>query len=148
MKRLVCLLFFFASTTACANESAKALQDAFMHALRANNADGIAACYTADASNYPVDSMVGTGPDSVRESWLGFFANFRVLDASLSGTHMEILGDTAVAWGLFKITAMPAEGDEPIEILGRYMDVAKMVDGTWLYIADHASVPLPSPPAE
>ena len=117
-----------------------------MNALRANDADGLAACYTADATNFPVDSMVGIGPDSVRESWQGFFANFRVLDASLSEAHMEILGDTAVAWGLFSITAIPTDGDEPIEMPGRYMDVARKVDGSWLYIADHASMPLPPPP--
>ncbi len=148
MKRLVYLLICLVSTSAFANESVQALQEAFMNALRANDADGLAACYTADATNFPVDSMMGIGPDSVRETWQGFFSNFRVLDASLSETHMEILGDTAVAWGLFSITAMPTDGDEPIEMPGRYMDVARKVDGSWLYIADHASMPLPPPPEE
>ena len=148
MKRLVYLLIWLVSTSAFANDSPQALQEAFMNALRANDADGLAACYTADATNFPVDSMMGVGPDSVRETWQGFFANFRVLDASLSEAHMEILGDTAVAWGLFSITVIPTDGDEPIEMPGRYMDVARKVDGSWLYIADHASMPLPPPPAE
>jgi len=28
---------------------------------------------------------------------------------------------------------------------GRYMDVARNINETWLYVADHASMPLPTP---
>ena len=89
--------------------------------------------------------MVGSGPESAMASWSGFFAAYKVVDASLSSTHLEIHGDTAVAWGLFTIMAEPAEGGEAIEMKGRYLDVARSIDGTWLYVADHASMPLPAP---
>ena len=36
------------------------------------------------------------------------------------------------------------ESTEAVEMRGRYMDVAKNIDGSWLYIADHASMPLPA----
>jgi len=147
MQRVAFLLLFLVSTSVVAYDGPQSLQDAFMKALRANDANGLAACYSADATNYPVDSMVGKGPNSVRKSWLGFFARYHVLAAELSATHMEVLGNTAIAWGLFKITAMPTEGHESIEMRGRYMDVSKNMDGNWLYIADHASLPVP-PPAE
>jgi hypothetical protein len=39
--------------------------------------------------------------------------------------------------------AEPAEGGDVVEMKGRYMDVARNMDGTWLYVADHASMPLP-----
>ena len=126
-----------------ANDSPQALQDAFMTAMRANDVEGLAACYTADATNFPLDSMSGIGPDSVRASWGGFFGVFRIIDASLSDDQLVVLGDTAVAWGLFNITAVPVEGGEPVEMQGRYTDVAKNIDGTWLYVMDHASVPSP-----
>ena len=148
MKRLLCLMLCLASTSVFSNDSPEALQDAFMNGMRANDADRMAACYTADATNFAVDSMVGIGPDAVRESWGGFFANFKVLEASLSDTHMETSGDMAAAWGLFSITAQPAGGGETVEMHGRYMDVAKNIDGSWLYIADHASMPLLPPPEE
>ncbi len=119
-----------------------------MTALRANDVDGLAACYTADSTNFAVDSMAGVGPDAVRESWAGFFAAFKVLSATLSDRHSEISGDLAAAWGLFHLTVEPAEGGEPMEMHGRYMDVAKNFDGTWLYVADHASMPIPPPPEE
>ena len=119
-----------------------------MNALRANDVDGLAACYTANATNFAVDSMIGNGPDAVRESWAGFFAGFTVLGATLSNQHMESSGDLAAAWGLFHLTVEPAEGGDPVEMHGRYMDVARNIDGSWLYVADHASMPLPPPPTE
>jgi uncharacterized protein (TIGR02246 family) len=141
MYLLACLSFLSFSTHA--NDSAEALQNAFIDALKANNAQGLADCYSSDAVNFPVDSMMGHGPDSVRESWNGFFATYKVIGASLSETHLETLGDTAVAWGLFTILAEPAQGGDAIEMKGRYMDVARNTDKGWLYVADHASLPLP-----
>jgi len=146
MKRLLCLLICLISTTVYSNDSPKALQDAFMDALRANDADGMAACYTKSATNFAVDSMIGVGPDAVRESWGGFFEAFTVLNATLSEMHEEVSGELAAAWGLFHITAQPAEGGEPVVMNGRYMDVSRNIDGKWLYVADHASMPLPPPP--
>jgi len=143
MYLLTCLACF--SSSSFANESPQALQDAFMAALKANDVQGLADCYTSDAVNFPVDILVGYGPESVIESWSSFFAAYTVVDASLSDTHMEIHGDTAVAWGLFTIMAEPAEGGDAVEMKGRYMDVARNMDGTWLYVADHASMPLPAP---
>jgi ketosteroid isomerase-like protein len=147
MKKLLCVLSCLVcfSSLSFANESPQALQEAFMTALKANDVQGLAACYSSDAVNFPVGSLVGTGPESVIESWGGFFAAYKVVDAALSEEHLEIHGDTAVAWGLFTIMAEPVEGGEAVEMKGRYMDVARNIDGSWLYVADHASMPLPAP---
>jgi len=144
MRRYVPLMLLAVWSAVLANDSPQALQETFMKALRANDADGLAVCYTEDATNFPVDSLAGVGPDSVRASWSGFFETYRVTDARLSEQHLEELGDTAVAWGLFTIVAEPAGGGEPVEMVGRYMDVAKRIDRQWLYVADHASMPLPA----
>jgi len=144
MKLFVLLMLLPVWGLALANDSPKALQDAFMTALRANDIDGMAACYTKDATNFPVDSLVGVGPESVHKSWGAFFQTYQVIAAELSAEHMEVLGDTAVAWGLFAIMAEPVGGGEPVEMQGRYMDVSRNIDGRWLYIADHASVPAPA----
>jgi uncharacterized protein (TIGR02246 family) len=147
MKKMMFLLFFLVcfSSTSLANESPQALQEAFMTALKANDAQGLADCYASNAVNFPVDSMMGIGPESALQSWSGFFAAYKVVDANLSEKHLEIHGDTAIAWGLFTIMAEPAEGGDVVEMKGRYMDVARNIDGTWLYVADHASVPPPAP---
>jgi uncharacterized protein (TIGR02246 family) len=147
MKKIMFLLSFLVcfSSTLLANESPQALQDAFMTALKANDAQGLANCYSIDAVNFPVDSMIGIGPESAKASWNGFFEAYKIVDASLSEKHLEIHGDTAIAWGLFTIMAEPAEGGDVVEMQGRYMDVARKIDGTWLYVADHASIPPPAP---
>jgi ketosteroid isomerase-like protein len=147
MKKMLCLLTCLAcfASLSFANDSPQALQNAFMAALKANNVQGLADCYTSNAVNFPVGTLVGSGPESVIESWSSFFAAYKVVDASLSDTHLEIHGDTAVAWGLFTIMAEPVEGGDVVEMKGRYMDVARIMDGTWLYVADHASMPLPAP---
>ncbi len=116
-----------------------------MAALKANDAQGLANCYASDAVNFPVDTLVGIGPESALQSWGGFFAAYKVVDASLSDEHLEIHGDTAIAWGLFTIMAEPVEGGDAVEMKGRYMDVARNIGGTWLYVADHASMPFPAP---
>ena len=150
MNKILCLLVGTVcfSIVAYANESPEALQEAFMAALKANDPQGIAECYATDAVNFPVDSLIGYGPESAAASWSGFFAAFKVVDARLSETHLERHGDTAVAWGLFTILAEPAEGGDAVEMKGRYMDVARNMDGSWLYVADHASMPIPPPPEE
>ena len=144
MRWLTLLIFLPAWSLIFANDSPAALQAAFMNALRSNDVNGLAACYTEDATNFPVGSLAGVGPESVRTSWGGFFAEYRVTSAHLSNEHMEKLGDTAVAWGLFTIVAEPVDGGEPVEMLGRYMDVSRNINGKWLYIADHASMPVPA----
>lgn len=131
-----------------ANDSPLALQQAFMSALRANDAAGLAACYADDAVNFLVGSMMGRGPASVEETWSGFFAAYRVEQASLAEEHLEMHGDTAIAWGLFTILARPIDGGEPVAMHGRYMDVARKLGGRWLYVADHASLPAIAAEAE
>ncbi len=62
MKKVMCLLTCLAcfSSSSFANESPQALQDAFMAALKANDVQGLADCYTGDAVNFPVGTLVGT----------------------------------------------------------------------------------------
>ncbi len=135
-----------ATVTVHANDSPKALQEAFLAALRDNDAQGLAACYAKDAVNFPLDALVQTGgPEAVRADWERFFAGNRVLKIELAQDHLEVHGDTAIAWGLFSLLMEPAEGGEAVEMTGRYMDVARNIDGQWLYVADHASVPLAAP---
>jgi hypothetical protein len=42
----------------------------------------------------------------------------------------------------------PQAGGDPVVMEGRYIEVAKRIGGKWLFVADHASVPLPPPPAK
>ena len=144
---LLCLSLLLCNSV-LAFETPQALQDAFMAAMRANDAAGMAACYTATATSFQVDSMSGVGPAYVQESWTHFFANYHIISAELTGDHKEVSADLAVAWGLFTLKVQPVVGGEPMVMQGRYTDAARKINGQWLYIADHASMPLPPPPEQ
>ena len=73
-------------------------------------------------------------------------AAFTVKDATSEGTY-ETTGDTSLGWGYWSLTVVPKGGGDPIPMKGRATVVVKKVGGKWQYIVDHASVPLPPPPA-
>ncbi len=142
MRVLLMLLMVSVFAPSFANESPQALQDAFSAAVRANDAEAVAACYTKDATSYAVDAMVETGREAVLKSWQRFFSAYKVKDITLTDRTMEIMGDTAVAWGMFIMNVETTDEGKPIEMHGRYTDVSKKVAGQWLYVFDHASVPI------
>jgi len=147
MKKIALLLAGLAlSGPALAAESPQALQDQFMDAMRANDAAGLAACYAPDAVSYTVSTMVVNGPDGVKNDWATFFEDMEVTAAQLVDVHSETHGDTAVSWGQWQLTVQPRSGGEPMQMEGRFSDVSRNIDGSWLYVMDHASVPLPPPP--
>lgn len=149
MKTIALLLAGLAlGSPALAAESPQALQDQFTDALLANDAAGLAACYSPDAVSYPVGQMVVNGPDGVKADWATFFEDMEITTAQLVDVHMETHGDTSVAWGQWQLTAKPRSGGDPVQMEGRFSDVARNFDGNWLYVMDHASVPLPPPPEE
>ena len=121
MKAIFAVIFILFTTPVFANESPKALQDAFVAAMKANDAAGLAACYSEDAISFAVDHMAGKGPEFVQADWGRFFSVYRVLDIQLKYEHMESHGDTAIAWGLFELTVEPVVGGESVVMAGRYM---------------------------
>jgi uncharacterized protein (TIGR02246 family) len=126
-----------------AQDSHQALQDAFMDALRANDAAALGALYAPDAVSFDLAAQRLDGPAAIANAWGGFFSQFRVLEADLINPHLEIHGDTGVAWGEFAMRFEPVEGGEAMEMKGRYSDVTRNIDGRWLYVMDHVSVPAP-----
>ncbi len=125
------------------------LQGMFMVALKANDADAVARLYTADAAYFPVGgSLSAPGADGVRESWAAFFAENHVHNVKLRDSGGTVEGDLAVAWGIWVMTFHPAGGGhhgDAATMEGRYLDVARKIDGKWRYVADHASVPYVPP---
>lgn len=142
MRVLMMLLMISVISPAFSNESPQALQEAFNAAVQANDADAVAVLYTVDATSYAIDVMVENGREAVRKNWQNFFSAYKVKFISLPDSNLEIMGDMAVAWGLFTLIAETIDGGEPVEMRGRYTDVSKKIDGKWLYVFDHASMPI------
>lgn len=149
MKRFlpVIFLFLFAASTFAAQNGLNAAGTAFQKAVNAADVDGIVALYRDDAVSYPPDSMVVQGKDAIRKTWTDLFAQYTAKLELVNGAY-EDHGNVSTAWGQFTMTLTPKAGGESMKIEGRYSDTSIKEKGKWLYIVDHASVPLPPPPAK
>ena len=120
----------------------------FAKAFNANDIEGITALYAEDAVMYPPDVPVAQGKAAIREGYAGLLNNNKVSNFEIFDAHHETMGNTAVAWGRWKMTITPKAGGQPQQVSGRFTDIAKQVKGKWLYVADHASFdPPPQKPA-
>lgn len=131
------------ATPLAAQDSARALQEAFLEAFRAGDAAALAALYADDATNYTVGEMVVEGREATEAAWAPFFEANTIDEAELIQGGLETLGDAAVGWGLWRIVFTPREGGEQAVKEGRYMDMSRKTDEGWRYVVDHASVRLP-----
>jgi uncharacterized protein (TIGR02246 family) len=136
------------SATAQAGDSAvKKLDDQFLKAFNANDVDALVAFYAEDAVIYPPDEFMARGRDAIRENWKGFLGQYKVSDATISDAKYLEEDNTSVGWGIVEFTMTPLAGGAPMTIKSRFTSVAQKRDGKWLYIVDHASLPM-APPAE
>ncbi len=129
-----------------AEHAAQMVDQAWVKAMKANDLEAVTALYAPDAVAYFPDGDF-KGKQAIRKSWTDFLAMFTVKDATSEGTY-ETTGDTSLGWGYWSMTVVPKGGGEPIVMKGRATVVVKKIGGKWLYVVDHASVPLPPPPAK
>ena len=118
----------------------------FTKAILANDVEAIVALYAPDAEVFPPDSMVAKGTAEIRKSFSDFLGNNKITAFTVLEAENETVGDLSFSRGLFRMTMAPKAGGDPITIEGRFSDVSRRINGKWLYITDHASVPLPPPP--
>ncbi len=138
----ICLLTLAAPVMA-AEQGAQLVDQGWVKAIKANDLEATVALYAPEAVAYFPDGEY-SGKDAIRKSWTDFLAAFTVKDATLEGTY-DTTGDTSVGWGHWTLTVVPKAGGEPIAMKGRATVVVKKIGGKWLYVVDHASVPLPPP---
>ena len=129
-----------------AEHAAQLTDQAWTKAMKANDLDAIMALYAPDAVAYFPDGDF-KGKEAIRKSWTDFLAMFTVKDATSEGTY-ETTGNTSLGWGYWSITVVPKGGSEPMVLKGRATVVVKRIGGKWLYVVDHASVPMPPPPSK
>ena len=113
--------------------------DCFVAAMKANDADAVAACYAEDAIIWFPGGSMAKGRAAIRDGFAHYMATMTVKDASLSEIGGEAVGDTRVAWGTYAITLVDKASKAEMVENGRYVDVQKKIDGRWLYIVDHPS---------
>lgn len=134
-----------ARLTAAPPSPMQALDDAWMKAAKAGDVAAMTALYAPDAVVYPPDAMEVRGTDAIRKSWEDLFKAVTVNDGKIEAVY-ETAGNIGVGWGRFTMTVTPKAGGPQEKWEGRATSVAKKINGKWLYVADHASMPMPPPP--
>jgi uncharacterized protein (TIGR02246 family) len=147
MRRMLlalCVSLFAGSLFA---QSVKSLDAAWMKAVKAGDAAATAALYAPDSVFYPPDEMMAKGRDAIRANYEKFLAANTVQDVVLTYDGSGTSGNLGWAAGHFKMTVMPKSGGAAQTFEGRFSSVAMRRAGKWMYLADHASVPMPPPAA-
>jgi ketosteroid isomerase-like protein len=128
--------------------AADAVDQAFLEAFNKGDVDALMATYwkSPDLVSISLDGMGVKGWDATKASSAELFKG-------LSGAKLEFVaprnvafGETVLGSGTWKVTIPVAQGS-PQVMEGRYSDVKALRDGKWVYVMDHASVPLPPTPA-
>lgn len=128
-------------------QGAQQVDEAFARAFKANDPDALAAVYAVDAVVYPPGAMEQRGRAAIRQGFADFLGQYHVSDFITNDTHYETSGNVSVGWGRFAIVAVPkAGGAAGLRWEGRYTSVARRVNGKWLLVQDHASLPMTAAP--
>lgn len=130
--------------------AAKALDQQFIEAWNKGDVDAIMATYwnNPELISYQPDTDC-KGWQATKDGYVDFFANAPKTTVQLIESTYKATGDFVVGWGKVRMTEPSAQGAPPMETLIRFTNVIAKRDGKWVYVMDHASVPLPPipPPA-
>ena len=122
-----------------AEMGARAVDAAWVKAMRANDLNAVMKCYASDAVAWLPGMREARGERAIRAAYQSLLSANTVKDAALSDTKYKATGNMSVGWGQYSITLVPKAGGHPTVMTGRYNDVAERRAGTWVYIVDHAS---------
>jgi uncharacterized protein (TIGR02246 family) len=136
------------AATARAEEGVKAVDEAWLKAIKANDLEGLVACYAPDAMMWLPEAPEAAGEKAIRAAYAGLLGANTVVDASLSNAIHQTSGDLSAGWGHYVLVLKPKAGGENIVMKGRFTAVAKKAGGRWRYVADQASAEPPVPAAK
>lgn len=131
---------------ASAQDGPKALDAAWMKAMKTGDANAVAALYAPEAVLWLPGAPEAQGAQAILAAYQGFLSTYTVTEVSLTDGHYETVQNVGTAWGHFMMTLTPKAGGAPTIMGGRFSSVAKKAGGHWRYLIDHASAE-PPPPA-
>ena len=133
-----------ASATEQMLASAGALDKAFIAAFNRGDRAALTDMYwnSPDVVFFPPDTMVVHGHTAIKDAWAMMTGNTGGLKLEMIESHNQAEGTVVLGWGLWKLTMTGPDG-KPMEMSGRYTDVKAERGGKWVYLMDHASVPIP-----
>lgn len=125
----------------------EALEAAFVRAFNHKDVDAVMRGYAPGNALFVFD-FVGPpstyeGKAAYRKDWVDFFASFKgPLRFAISDLDVTVSGD--VGWGrsLQHFVGTDAASGKKVDIVARVTDVYRKINGRWLVVQEHVSVPL------
>lgn len=144
----------------CATEAGPTFTEADRAAIEAATEEAMAINATGDhlayVNHYYTADVVAMPPNGEairgREAVLAFNESFPPYE-DLQFTHVEVDGDRDMAYvyGTYRMVMAAAEGEEPVEDRGKYLEIwRRQPDGSWKVALDifNSDLPLPEMDAE
>jgi uncharacterized protein (TIGR02246 family) len=125
----------------------KDLDNAWVKAAKAGDIEGLVKLYAPTAVTYMPDEMKAKGTAEIRASFQKFLGASNVKEMTLTQDFESTSGNLAASSGTFSMTVEPKAGGAAQTLEGRYSSVAVKKNGKWIYVSDHASMPISPPPA-
>jgi uncharacterized protein (TIGR02246 family) len=125
----------------------KDLDNAWVKAAKAGDVEGLVKLYAPTAVTYMPDEMKAKGTAEIRASFQKFLGASTVREMTLTQEFETTSGDLAASSGTFSMTVEPKSGGAAQTMQGRYSSVAARKNGKWMYVVDHASMPMAPPPS-
>lgn len=119
-------------------------EKAFVKAMNENNAEKVAALFGKRARAFTTDVMEVKGRDAIRDAYRRFFEANTVKDFRFDDRSWQLVKYIGAGWGRWTATVTPKSGGTPVEMTGRYSDMARVSKkGKTHFLMMHLSVPLP-----
>ena len=147
MKRVVLFIAGGLFAVSVFAQGIKDLDAAWVKAAKAGDVEGLVKLYAPTAVTYMPDEMKAKGTDEIRASFQKFLGSSTVTEMTLSPEFDTTSGNLAASSGTFSMTVTPKGGGAAQTMQGRYSSIAVRKGGKWMYVSDHASVPIPAEPA-
>jgi ketosteroid isomerase-like protein len=113
-----------------------------VRALRAKDIDGVMSLYAPDLVSFDIaPPLRHIGVDAKRRAWHEAFAGFTgPLGYEVRDLNVATQGELAFVHSLNHVNATLAGGH--IDLWVRWTACFRRIDGTWLVVHDHVSVPI------
>ena len=138
-------LVFCPPAKADAREDIKALEDRFIAAFKAKDLDAIMKVYVPDQTLFVFDVVPPkqyVGAAAYRQDWKESFDSFNG-PITVELTDLDITTDDSLAYGhsIQRVAGTDKQGKK-LDLTVRVTDVYKKINGNWLVIHEHVSVPV------
>jgi len=116
--------------------------EAWAKAIRARDIDGVVSLYASDIVSFDIGPPLRyAGTDSKRRAWQAMFAGYDgAIGYEVTDLNVTTDGDLAFAHSLNHVSGKLASGHDS-DMWLRWAACFRRIDGVWLVVHDHASVP-------